>query len=50
VPSWKAVAMAILKNDLQFISLGFQPRSSAIYDALKREERDENTMQKRLFR
>jgi predicted phosphoadenosine phosphosulfate sulfurtransferase len=37
-PSWKAIAIAILKNDLQFLSLGYPPKKSEWYSALKREE------------
>lgn len=34
VPSYKSIAVAILSNDHQLTSLGFQPRQSAILDAL----------------
>lgn len=34
VPSYRAIAVAILSNDHQLMSLGFQPRSSAVLDAL----------------
>lgn len=37
-PSWKAIAIAILKNDLQFTSLGFPAPQSGWYSALKRVE------------
>lgn len=37
-PSYKAIAMAILKNDLHFISLGFTPAESRWYSELKRIE------------
>jgi len=37
-PSYKAIAMAILKNDLQFISLGFTPKVSLWYGEFKRIE------------
>ena len=37
-PSYKAIAIAILKNDLQFLSLGFQPKQSNWYSALKKVE------------
>ena len=33
-PSYKAIAMALLKNDLGLIGLGFQGRHSQYYDAL----------------
>jgi predicted phosphoadenosine phosphosulfate sulfurtransferase len=34
-PSWKAVAIAILKNDLNLHSLGFRPKRSKWYEPLK---------------
>jgi predicted phosphoadenosine phosphosulfate sulfurtransferase len=34
VPSYRSIAVAILSNDHQLTSLGFQPRASAILDAL----------------
>jgi len=37
-PSYKAIAIAILKNDLQFTSLGFQPKVSRWYGEFKRIE------------
>ena len=39
-PSWKAIAIAILKNDLHFTSLGFSVAHSKWYDALKKIELD----------
>ena len=52
-PSYKAIAMAILRNDLQFTSLGFTAKVSAWYSELKRieiEQRDGAVMvQGRLF-
>lgn len=52
-PSYKAIAIAILKNDLQFTSLGFAPKESRWYSELKRieiEEREGAQMvQMRLF-
>lgn len=52
-PSYKAIAIAILKNDLQFISLGLAPAESRWYSELKRieiEQRHVATMvQWRLF-
>jgi predicted phosphoadenosine phosphosulfate sulfurtransferase len=35
VPSYKAIAIAILKNDLNFLSLGFEPKVSKYYEILK---------------
>tara|TARA_R110000803_G_scaffold149611_3_gene215035 strand:+ start:998 stop:1252 length:255 start_codon:yes stop_codon:yes gene_type:complete len=40
-PSYKAIACAILKNDLNLLSLGFQGEYSEWYGILKREELDE---------
>lgn len=37
-PSYKAIAIAILKNDHYMTALGFSPPHSAWYDALKRIE------------
>jgi predicted phosphoadenosine phosphosulfate sulfurtransferase len=37
-PSYKAIAIAILQNDLQFRSLGFQAQQSMWYMALKQIE------------
>ena len=37
-PSYKAIAIAILKNDLQFTSLGFPGKHSDWYSALKQIE------------
>lgn len=39
-PSYKAVAVALLQNDLNMLSLGFAPKRSAWYDAIKRVEID----------
>lgn len=37
-PSWKAVALALLKNDLHLTSLGFSVPTSKWYNAIKRVE------------
>jgi predicted phosphoadenosine phosphosulfate sulfurtransferase len=37
VPSYKAIAMAILKNDLNFYSLGLPQRESEILTAVVKE-------------
>lgn len=37
-PSYKAIALAILKNDNNFISLGFTAKKSEWYDRLKKIE------------
>ena len=34
-PSYHAIALAILRNDLQLLSLGFAPKESAWYQALR---------------
>jgi len=44
-PSYKAIAIAILRNDHHMTALGFQAPRSAWYDAIKRieiNERNEN--------
>lgn len=38
-PSWKAVAIALLKNDMHLTSLGFSAPYSEWYGAIKRAER-----------
>ena len=38
VPSYKAIAMAILQNDLALHSLGFQPHVSHWYRVIKQNE------------
>jgi predicted phosphoadenosine phosphosulfate sulfurtransferase len=49
-PSYKAIAIAILNNDLQLTSLGFEPRQSKWYSVLKRIEIDARPNdQQRLF-
>ena len=37
-PSWKAIAIALLKNDMQMTSIGYSPKQSAWYGVLKRRE------------
>lgn len=37
-PSWKAIALALLANDMQLLSLGFTPKRSEWYGAIKRYE------------
>ena len=41
-PSYKAIAMAILNNDLYLSSLGFQPHVSHWYRAIKTNEKKNN--------
>lgn len=38
VPSYKAIALAILNNDLYLYSLGFQPHISHWYKVLKKDD------------
>lgn len=38
VPSYKAIAIAIMKNDHSMKSLGFTPKKSLYYNALKKIE------------
>lgn len=38
VPSYRKIAIAILKNDHHLISLGFPPPTSEVYNELKRIE------------
>lgn len=51
-PSWKAIAICILKNDLQFTGLGFPAKNSEWYGALKKieiEKRPESKIQMTIF-
>ena len=52
-PSYKAIASAILKNDLQLLSCGFTGKESAWYGELKRVELEArgtlNSRQGKLF-
>ena len=40
VPSYKAVGLALLKNDIQLLGLGFSPVQSKWYGILKKIEID----------
>lgn len=40
VPSYKRIALALLKNDLQLTSLGYEPKKSKYYSVLKKIEID----------
>lgn len=40
IPSYKRIAMAILKNDFNLTSLGYEPKKSKYYSILKRIEID----------
>lgn len=48
-PSYKAIAEAILKNDLALYSLGFQPHISHWYKVVKSEKSKEESKQGRLI-
>lgn len=37
-PSWKAIAVCLLKNDMHLTGLGFAGFHSEYYDAIKRDE------------
>ncbi len=47
-PSYKAIALALLSNDLNLESLGFVPKKSKWYSAYKRVEIDERNRLKAL--
>jgi len=40
VPSYKRICIAILKNDMNLTSLGFEPKNSKYYSILKKIEID----------
>jgi predicted phosphoadenosine phosphosulfate sulfurtransferase len=48
-PSYKAIAMAILNNDLPLYALGFQPHVSHWYKVVKKEQSDIQSPQLRLL-
>jgi len=48
-PSYKAIAMAILNNDLPLYALGFQPHVSHWYKVVKNEKNDAESPQLRLL-
>lgn len=49
-PSWKRIALAILKNDMDMVALGHIPKRSSWYGVLKRIElRKDAWIQLRLF-
>lgn len=37
-PSYKGIALAILNNDYALKGLGYSPKKSKVYDAIKKEE------------
>lgn len=49
VPSYKAIAMAILNNDLHLYALGFQPHISHWYRTVKNKPEEGNSKQLNLF-
>lgn len=49
VPSYKAIALALLKNDLKLTSLGFSGKSTRWYNALKAEKKAKESPQGRLL-
>lgn len=49
VPSYKAIAMAILKNDLTLTSLGFSGKHTVWAEVLKSELNKKNSNQLDLF-
>ncbi len=49
VPSYKAIALAILKNDNQLLSLGFIQKNSNYYYYYKNIEHEKNDIQLNLF-
>lgn len=40
VPSYQRIAIALLKNDMNLVSLGYQPKVTKYYSMLKRIEID----------
>lgn len=40
VPSYKRIAIALLKNDMNLTSLGYEPKKTKYYSILKRIEID----------
>ena len=40
IPSYKRICIALLKNDLNLTSLGFEPKQSKYYSMLKKIEID----------
>ena len=50
VPSWKSVAMAILRNDLQLRALGFSGRPSEFATLAERALKERSRIQLDLFK
>ena len=49
VPSWKAIAIALLRNDYQLKSLGFDGRHTPWAEELKRIKQKDESLQNDLF-
>lgn len=49
VPSWRAVALCILRNDHQLRALGFSGEESQLVADLRRAKRDDESPQLRMF-
>lgn len=48
-PSWKQIAIAILRNDLLLKELGFSGKESKYYSQLRQMKEDEKSPQRRLL-
>ncbi len=48
-PSWKSIAMCLLKNDMHLRGIGFGRTDSSLVDDLYRKKREEENPQIRLF-
>jgi predicted phosphoadenosine phosphosulfate sulfurtransferase len=48
-PSYKAIAMAILSNDIYFYSIGFEQKQSSILMGIIEANKPKNETQIRLF-
>jgi predicted phosphoadenosine phosphosulfate sulfurtransferase len=49
VPSWKAIAVCILKNDMNLSGIGFDGKKTAWCEYLKNEKRERDHPQLRMF-
>jgi len=48
-PSYKSIALAILRNDMQLKSLGFSGKESKYYEQLKQIKKEADSPQERLI-
>ncbi len=48
MPSYKRIALSILKNDHALILLGFTPPKSEVYNTLKRTELEQREIKRRI--